>query len=95
MQVNCQLHVPAYLTPAERAPSIDWIAGRVGPQSRPGHGGIENHLLPVPGIELLWSYPYPVAVPTELSRLPLSYMDIQMCSFPHNIGICSTFLFWH
>jgi hypothetical protein len=59
---------PGRFTFLERAHCTHWIGGWVGP--RAGLDVVEKRkIMPLPGIEPRQSSPYPVAMPTELSRV--------------------------
>jgi hypothetical protein len=46
-----------------KSPGANWIAGWVGPK-------VEKNILPLPGVKPKPSSPWPLAIPTGLSRAP-------------------------
>jgi hypothetical protein len=72
MEVSCQLHAPATLTPGTEPPVTDSIGGYMGPRAGLEVRGMRKCSLNLPGIEprflgrLTRSL---VAIPTKLSRL--------------------------
>jgi hypothetical protein len=63
---------PRPLYPRGNSPTrTHWIGGWVSPRAGP-HIMEERKIVPLPGIETRPSRPYPVAIPTELSRLSRS-----------------------
>jgi hypothetical protein len=63
MEMEVQLHGPATFTPGGKRPCARRLSR---PQNRSACCGVENNILPLPGIE---PSPKPVAVSTELSLL--------------------------
>jgi hypothetical protein len=70
MEVSYQLHIPTALLPG-KCLLLTWVRGLGGPQNQSGRCGIAKSLLPVPGNEPRPSSVLPIAILTELSRLPL------------------------
>jgi hypothetical protein len=66
---------PCRFNAGKSAPGTHWIGGWVGP--RAGLDAMEKiNILRLPGIEPGPSSPYPVAIPTELSRVDKKMFEI-------------------
>jgi hypothetical protein len=76
MEVGGQLHAPVTLSP-EKEPSVLLGLEAAWPHSWSGRCGVEQDILPVPGVESRPSSPYPIPIPTELSRLLLYRIILQ------------------
>jgi hypothetical protein len=80
MQMSGQFHAPAALSPG-KSPRYPLIRRLGGPQSRSGLCRERKHLLSLPGIGPWLSSPWPVTIPTELTRLLLlsEWETIDIC----------------
>jgi hypothetical protein len=79
MGVSGQLHFLTALLPVP----LDRRLG--GPQTRSGSCGVEKKILPLPGTEPQPSSLYPVTIPTELSRLPVT--DLRTPTFSYDTWV--------
>jgi hypothetical protein len=66
---------PSRFTPGQRAPGTHWMGGWVG--HRTDLESVEKRkVMPLPGIEPQPPRLQPVAIPTELSRLLIIYIQL-------------------